>query len=45
MESIVESLKRIDEKKKKLDIMRSLPPELVKNLQEWFAVNGIYCCN
>jgi hypothetical protein len=42
MESIASSLKRIDEKKKKIDAVRPLPPELVKNLQEWFAVEFTY---
>jgi Fic family protein len=45
MENIQESLKRIDEKKKKLDAVRPLPPELVKNLQEWFAVEFTYTSN
>jgi len=45
MQNIVDSLKRIDEKKKKLDAAHPLPPELVKNLQEWFTVNFIYETN
>jgi Fic family protein len=45
MESITELLKRIDEKKKKLDAVRPLPPELVKNLQEWLAVEFTYTSN
>lgn len=45
MESIVSALKRIDEKKKKIDAVRPLPPELVKNLQEWFAVEFTYTSN
>jgi len=45
MKSITESLKRIDEKKKKLDAVRPLPPELVKNLQEWIAVEFTYTSN
>lgn len=32
MINIQDFLKRIDEKKKKLDAFRPLPPELVKNL-------------
>lgn len=45
MESIINSLKRIDEKKKKIDAVRPLPPELVKNLQEWLAVEFTYTSN
>jgi Fic family protein len=45
MKNIVDSLKRIDEKKKKLDAVRPLPPALVKNLQEWFAVEFTYTSN
>lgn len=45
MENIQEALQRIDEKKKKLDAVRPLPPELVKNLQEWFAVEFTYTSN
>src|SRR5579863_768935 len=45
MENIQESLCRIDEKKKKLDAVRPLPPALVKNLQEWFAVDYTYNSN
>lgn len=45
MKSITDSLKRIDEKKKKLDAMRPLPPALVKNLQEWLAVEFTYTSN
>ncbi|SRR6266404_226411 len=45
MASIQESLKRIDEKKKKLDAKRPLPPALEKNLQEWLTVNFIYESN
>lgn len=45
MKSIADSLKRIDEKKKKLDAFRPLPPELVKNLEEWFAVEFTYTSN
>ncbi|HLJ31134.1 MAG TPA: hypothetical protein VKU36_01735, partial [Candidatus Babeliales bacterium] len=45
MESITEALKRIDEKKKKLDAFRPLPPELVQNLQEWFAIEFTYTSN
>jgi Fic family protein len=45
MKSMVEALNRIDEKKKKLDAFRPLPPELVKNLQEWLAVEFTYASN
>ena len=45
MENIQEVLQRIDEKKKKLDVKRPLPPALVKNLQEWFAVEFTYTSN
>ena len=38
-------LKRIDEKKKKLDSFRPLPPELVKNLDNWFRVERVYNSN
>jgi len=36
---------RIDEKKKKLDSFRPLPRELIKNLEEWFAVDYTYNSN
>lgn len=45
MENIQENLRRIDEKKKRLDAVRPLPPELVKNLQEWFVVEFTYTSN
>jgi len=45
MESIVAALERIEVKKKKLDAVRPLPPELVKNLQEWLAVEFTYTSN
>src|SRR5438477_8227155 len=45
MSIITESLNRIDEKKKKLDSYRPLPPELVNNLQEWFAIEFTYTSN
>lgn len=38
-------LKRIDEKKQKLDSYRPLPPELVKNLDEWFSIAFTYASN
>ncbi|HLW72729.1 MAG TPA: Fic family protein [Candidatus Babeliales bacterium] len=45
MKSVADSLKRIDEKKKKLDAFHPLPPELVSNLQEWLAVEFTYTSN
>lgn len=45
MENIQENLQRIDEKKKRLDAVRPLPSELVKNLQEWLAVEFTYTSN
>lgn len=42
---IKELIVQIDEKKKKLDCYRPLPPELVKNLDEWFAVDYTYNSN
>ena len=45
MSIITESLNRIDEKKKKLDSYRPLPPELVQNLSEWFAIEFTYTSN
>jgi Fic family protein len=45
MESISAALRRIDEKKKKLDSAQPLPPALEKNLQEWLTVNFIYETN
>lgn len=39
------TLSRIDEKKKQLDAFRPLPPELVKNLDEWFKVAFTYNSN
>lgn len=45
MSIITESLNRIDEKKKKLDAYRPLPPELVQNLSEWFAIEFTYTSN
>ncbi len=38
-------LARIDEKKKKLDSFRPLPPALVKNLDEWFKIALTYTSN
>jgi Fic family protein len=38
-------LMRIDEKKEKLDSYRPLPPELVKNLDEWFKIELTYTSN
>jgi len=38
-------LARIDAKKKKLDSFRPLPPELVKNLEEWLKIDLTYSSN
>lgn len=38
-------MKRISDKKQKLDSFRPLPPELVKNLEEWFQVELTYTSN
>ena len=38
-------LKRIDEKKKKLDSFRPLPQELIKNLDDWFRIERVYNSN
>lgn len=43
--NIQEILQRIDEKKKKLDAYRPLPPELAQNLSEWFAIEFTYTSN
>jgi len=40
-----EALKKLDEKKAELDALRPLPPELVKNLEEWFRVELTYTSN
>jgi Fic family protein len=45
MINITDALNRIDEKKKKLDAARPLPPALVRNLQEWFAIEFTYTSN
>lgn len=46
LEKIVHNmLKRISEKKKTLDALRPLPPELDKNLYEWFRVALTYSSN
>ena len=45
MVQITDILTRIDEKKKRLDAARPLPFELVKNLQEWFAIEFTYTSN
>lgn len=42
---ITDILARIDEKKKQLDAARPLPIALVRNLQEWFAVEFTYTSN
>lgn len=38
-------LARIDIKKQKLDSFRPLPPELVKNLDEWLKIDLTYSSN
>ncbi|MFH1706218.1 MAG: Fic family protein [Patescibacteria group bacterium] len=38
-------LNQLTEKKKKLDKYRPLPPELVKNLEDWFKVELTYTSN
>lgn len=40
-----EKLKQLDIKKEKLDRFRPLPPELVRNLEEWFDVELTYTSN
>jgi Fic family protein len=45
MTNVMDVLNRIDEKKKKLDAARPLPPALVRNLQEWFAMEFTYTSN
>lgn len=45
MVNVMDALKRIDEKKKELDAARPLPVALVRNLQEWFAIEFTYTSN
>src|SRR5436190_16543512 len=45
MTTIKNIIDRIDEKKKILDNRRPLPPELVQNLSEWFAIEFTYTSN
>jgi len=45
MMDVIDALKRIDEKKKQLDAARTLSSALVRNLQEWFAVEFTYTSN
>lgn len=40
-----DKLKRLTEKKQRLDKYRPLPPELVKNLDDWFRVELTYTSN
>lgn len=40
-----DKLKKLTEKKKQLDKLRPLPPELVTNLEEWFKVELTYSSN
>lgn len=42
---MVKKLKQLTEKKQKLDKYRPLPPELVKNLEDWFKVELTYASN
>jgi Fic family protein len=45
MINLMDALNRIDDKKKQLDAARPLPPALVRNLQEWFAMEFTYTSN
>jgi Fic family protein len=45
MSGLTDALQRIDAKKKRIDAVRPLPPALIKNLQEWFAVEFTYTSN
>ena len=45
MENIQDLLARVEEKKRKLNTFRPLPPALVKNLEEWFAIEFTYTSN
>ncbi len=38
-------LKLVAEKKKQLDSLRPLPPALIQNLEQWFAIEQIYTSN
>ena len=38
-------LQTINKKKKRLDEYRPLPPELLKNLSEWFKIEFTYSSN
>lgn len=38
-------LKQLTEKKRQLEAMQSLPPELIENLEEWFKVELTYSSN
>lgn len=40
-----EKLKQLSEKQQELEAMQPLPPELVKNLEEWFKVELTYSSN
>lgn len=40
-----DKIKQLTNKKQKLDKLRPLPPELVKNLEEWFKVELTYTSN
>ncbi|MFH0801815.1 MAG: Fic family protein [bacterium] len=38
-------MRRIEEKKKRLDALRPLSPEVLKNLEEWFTIELTYTSN
>lgn len=42
---VEQMLKKLEEKKQRLDAFRPLPPALVKNLDEWFNVELAYTSN
>lgn len=44
-EELAQQLKRIDEKKARLDAARPLPPELERNLNDWYRVELTYTSN
>jgi len=45
MQNITDLINRVDEEKRQLDSFRPLPPELVKNLWQWFAIEFTYASN
>ena len=40
-----DKLKQLTEKKRRLDKFRPFPPELVKNLEDWFRIELTYNSN